>query len=407
MSATVLTSTPTTVRVQSSDLISALADVNAAMPRRLQRPLQHGVRISHHGGVLLIERTDGHTWAHAQLSTVDDVRALDLGPAGALVVSARALTGLVRAIGHGHELHLSLVDGLSDNVDDGYVALQLVGDGTTYRLLLLNTGDTWPTSQRSAGEHIATLTGEQLQQLTRAVTSADTDPTLPVLNHVYLEEHQGHLTASGTDRYRLTEVTVPTAVPDGFTALVPSSALVLAAKLARRDGSATLSLDRQETLEGKKLDALTFNVGAHRSLRVPLLDSPYPKVRSLWSDPKYTLHVERTALRQAVRRIAEAVSGHTPVVLHFTGTALTVRTNQQLSTSDCAASTTIPCQPGTLTEPFTTAVQPDFLLDGLDVVADERIALGLTHPTRPLILSAPDSPARYLLMPVRLRDGVL
>ncbi|ABS03255.1 DNA polymerase III subunit beta [Kineococcus radiotolerans] len=366
--------------VDSKALAEALTDVNALIGRRPPVPILAGVRLDVEGDQLTLRRTnyDVVNTATLQLPQVGH-------PARSTVVSASAFAAIVRAIGPGASIILTLLH------RSGREFLRIAGDGVTYQLITMDAGD-WPAIPADEVQHIATVSADDVQALALAGTAATSDFTLPIIHAVRLTERQGSLVAAATDRFRLLDVNTLHPVPAGFQALVPTDALEHIARLAKREGEVTIS-----TVD----EFIVFVVGS-RSCRVKCVDGEYPKVDSLWPpESPIAATVDRGDLARALRRLMVATPRNTPVELAFGRNVVVLIAGDK---TDLDATTTVAT---TLTgaEAFDAALNPQFLLDGLDAVGGDRVTFAFTVPYRPVVITGGRPNTRYLQMPVRRANG--
>ena len=125
-----------------------------------------------------------------------------------------------------------------------------------------------------------------------------------------------------------------------------------------------------------------FEAGQRRTT-TRLLDGEYPKVTSIFPSSVDTVAVVGTqALIEAVRRVALVAERNTPVRLRFTEDHVAI----EAGTGDDAQGSE--AVEATLTGPeIEIAFNPQFLLDGLNVLGAPFTRLSFTQPSRPAVIS--------------------
>lgn len=337
-------------------------------------PILGGVRLSVSGDGLEVTGTD--------LDLTITVSTVVSGSEdGVVVAPGRLVTDIVRALEPGavgveaDDEELRIASGRSHFT----VRTHPAGD---FPRLPVPTGDT--VSLEAPG-----LT-EALRQVTRAASSEE---SRPILTGVLMAAEEGGLRLVATDSYRLAvrDLQGLGFLADGQKVLVPSRALN---ELLRLLGSSTDSV----SLQLGPHDA-TFGIGSV-TLTTRLIEGEFPNYKALIpSSYPNRLTVGREALLDAVRRVKLlARDATTPVriALRPTGIELTVITTDW----------------GTATEDvdakyegaeMTVAFNPNFLIEGVEAVTGDEVALDTLDALKPATLRPIDSDSYlYLLMPVRV-----
>jgi DNA polymerase III subunit beta len=150
--------------------------------------------------------------------------------------------------------------------------------------------------------------------------------------------------------------------------------------------------------------------GGTRRTTTRLLDGEFPKVRSLFPAEHQTVAtVDKAALVESLKRVALVAERNTAVQLAFSDGTLTLDAG---SGDEAQASESIEATIDG--DDITTGFNPQFLLDGLQVIDEDVVDLSFTVATKPVVISgsvgdseasdaaSPGSGFRYLLMPRRL-----
>jgi DNA polymerase-3 subunit beta len=230
---------------------------------------------------------------------------------------------------------------------------------------------------------------EALRQVVRAASS---DDSLPVISGVLMTAESEGLRLVATDRYRLAVRDLPgtTVLREGQQVLVPSRALSELQRLLSSSEEVTLRLGERDA---------SFEAGRVR-LTTRLIEGEFPPYQRLIPDNyPNRLIVSKDALLDAVRRVRLLVKDAiTPVrvTLRPDGVECTVVTQEVgQATEDLDAK-----YEGT---EMVMGFNPAFLIDGLEAVTGDEVALETLDPMKPATLRATEgSDYLYLLMPVRL-----
>jgi DNA polymerase-3 subunit beta len=363
-------------RCERDVLVEALGTAGrAAAGRGGSMPILGGVRLSVSGDGLEVTGTD--------LDLTITVTGVVSGSGdGVVVAPGRLVTDIVRALEPGavsmeaDEEELRIASGRSHFT----VRTHPAGD---FPRLPVPTGDT--VSLEAQGLM------EALRQVTRA---ASNEESRPILTGVLMAAEEGGLRLVATDSYRLAvrDLEGVGILGEGQKVLVPSRALNELLRLLGSSpaGGVSLRLGAHDA---------TFSVGSV-TLTTRLIEGEFPNYRALIpANYPNRLTVGREALLDAVRRVKLlARDATTPVriALRPNGIELTVITTDW----------------GTATEDvdakyegaeMTVAFNPNFLIEGVEAVTGDEVALDTLDALKPATLRPIDSDSYlYLLMPVRV-----
>ncbi len=231
---------------------------------------------------------------------------------------------------------------------------------------------------------------DALRQVTRA---ASTEETRPILTGVLIAAEGEGLRLVATDSYRLAMRDLPgiSVLREGQKVLIPSRALNEVQRLLSSSSDVVnLRLGDHEA---------TFEVG-QVTLTTRLIEGDFPNYRALIpSDYPNRLIVGREALLDAIKRVKLlARDATTPVriALRPTSIELTVVTNDW----GAAVEEVDAKYEGS---EMTVAFNPTYLIEGVEVVGGDEIALDTLDALKPATLRPVGSEDYlYLLMPVRI-----
>ncbi len=239
----------------------------------------------------------------------------------------------------------------------------------------------------------------------QVAVAAGRDDTVPMLTGVHMEMDGERLSMLATDRYRLAirELTWrPGSADTSRHALIPARTLAETAKAMGAGGEVAVALS-----DGESGGGLIGFSGAGKRTTTRLLDSEYPKVRSLLPETYAAqARVSVARLTEVVKRVSLVAERNTPVRLSLADDVLTVEAG---NTDDARASESMEAHYSG--DELTIAFNPDYLLDGLGAVETETAMLSFVNPLKPAVLAGAigdeekgyfeDSSYRYVLMPVR------
>ena len=362
-------------RCERDVLVEALGTAGrAAAGRGGSMPILGGVRLSVSGDGLEVTGTDLDL-------TITVSTTVAGGDDGVVVAPGRLITDIVRALEPG---------AVSLESDEEELR---IASGRSHFTVRTHPAADFPRLTPPTGDTVtlpASGLTEALRQVTRA---ASNEESRPILTGVLMAAEGDGLRMVATDSYRLAvrDLSGIGVLAEGQKVLVPSRALnELQRLLGSSDGEVSLRLGAHDA---------TFGVGSV-TLTTRLIEGEFPNYRALIpSSYPNRLIVAREALLDAVRRVKLlARDATTPVriALRPTGIELTVITNDW----------------GTATEDvdakyegaeMTVAFNPQYLIEGVEAVTGDEVALDTLDALKPATLHPTDGDEYlYLLMPVRV-----
>jgi DNA polymerase III subunit beta len=362
-------------RCERDVLVEALGTAGRATAGRSGAlPVLGGVRLAVTGDQLHVTGTDLDMTitVGAVVSGEDD---------GVVVAPGRLVTDIVRALEPG-----------AVNIEADDEELRIASGRSHFTVRTHPAGD-FPRLPVPSGESVTLPVeglAEALRQVTRAASGED---SRPILTGVLMAAESDGLRLVATDSYRLAvrDLQGLGVLAEDQKVLVPSRALnELMRLLGSSAGQVSLRLGTHDA---------TFDVG-EVTLTTRLIEGEFPNYKALIpSGYPNRLIVGREALLDAVRRVKLlARDATTPVriALRPTGIELTVITTDW----------------GTATEDvdakyegaeMTVAFNPNYLIEGVEAVSGDDVALDTLDALKPATLRPTDSDDYlYLLMPVRV-----
>jgi DNA polymerase-3 subunit beta len=381
-------------RVDRDVLADAVAWAARSLPVRPSVPVLSGLLIDASDDGLVLSTFDYETSARATLSA-------EVSDEGRALVSGRLLSDICRSL-PAKPVEMML-DGTRVSLTCGSARFSL---------------QTMPVEDYPALPDMPAATGTVSSDVfshavAQAVTAAGRDDMLPVLTGVRIEISGSTISMLATDRFRLSHRELewePNSPDESLAALVPARVLGDTAKSLTAGSEVTIALAAGGTGEGI-IGFEGSGPGGSRRTTTRLLDGEFPKVRSLFpAEHQTTALVDKSALVESLKRVALVAERNTAVQLAFSDGTLTLDAG---SGDEAQASESIEATING--EDITTGFNPQFLLDGLQVIDEAVVELAFTVSTKPVVISGSlgDSGGdrtssgdvtgfRYLLMPRRL-----
>lgn len=408
------------VTVDRAALLSALAVVKTALPVRSATPVLSGVVLDAADGVLTVSGFDTDLSARIRLDAA-------VASTGRTLLPGRMLYEVVKN-SSGRDVAIRTEDGKA-----------VVSPGTavfTLKTLPVERYPTLPAMPAAGGSVYVQQFFAAVKKVLKATGRSD---SMPALAGIRVEFDRGKMILVSTDRFRLAAAEL-TWFPDGEAdhgrpMLIPGKVLKL---ITARWGKATGRLrigygpdgdgdgdgvredrgDRPDHLAGGRADGLAddrygdrpddqaagvvgFSLG-DETYTCRLLDGEFVDHRTLFA-PDYPIGavVETKPLIAAAKLVALVAEGTSPIRLSFAPGRVAVEAGDEARGSE-----TVPCiWQG---DPFHISLNPLFLLDGLSVLGQDFVRIGIDAPSKPFVLTAHHDPCadlfdgfRYLMVPLR------
>ncbi|WP_028659982.1 DNA polymerase III subunit beta [Nocardioides insulae] len=376
-------------RVDRDLFADAVAWAARSLPVRPSTPVLSGLLIEASDEGLVLSTFDYETSARATLprATVSDE--------GTALVSGRLLADICRSL---PPKDVEMV------IDGARVSLTCGSARFSLQTMPVEDYPTLPEMPTATG----TVSSEDFAHaVSQSVTAAGRDDMLPVLTGVRVEIDGPTISLLATDRFRLSLRELewqPNSPDESLAALVPAKVLSDTAKSLTSGSDVKIALSAGGAGEG--IIGFEGEVdGGVRRTTTRLLDGEFPKVRSLFPNEHLTVaRVDRKELIESVKRVSLVAERNTAVQLAFQDGQLVL----DAGSGDEGAQATEGLEAAIEGDELTTGFNPQFLLDGLGAIAQAKVDLSFTQPTKPVVISGVVEPGedepgfRYLLMPRRL-----
>jgi DNA polymerase-3 subunit beta len=318
---------------------------------------------------------------------------------GDVVVPARLFSDVVRNLPV-DEVVVEL--GVAEEIGGRVV---VTGGAGRFELNAWVASDFPQTSTFDLSESFAVPRGAFLETLTRVARAASRDDNRPILTGVLVSIEGTTLRMVATDSYRLAvkQTTLEAGPGSDVQAIVPVKALNEVGRLAGGIESETIAL---VVGENQALFGLGDLVIATR-----LIEGQFPNYRQLLPDSfEHTVQLERDSFLGVVRRVGLLAQKNAPLRLKFSPAGVDSDQTEQPAqltvraiTQDIGqAQEALPVEFGG--EELEIGFNHLFLIDGLESLVGDTVALQLITPLRPGLLSAGGDAEDflYLIMPIRL-----
>jgi DNA polymerase-3 subunit beta len=363
--------------VPRDSLSGALQLVGRAVSTRGTLPSLGGILVIAAEGGLTLRATDMEL---ALTSTLDDATAEQ---EGTVLLPGRLFADVVRSLPPG-EVRLELRAEQRD--------VEIAGGGARFHLRTLPAED-FPRLPELEGETVRLPGGPLAETIDLVARAASRDEVRPILTGVLLQAEGERLTMVATDSYRLSvkHATLESAITQPLEANVPARALRELARIIGAEGAdeVEIALPRNQAV---------FRI-AGVVLSSRLIEGQFPSWRQLIPEAfEHDVRLPRGEFLEIARRISQLAQRNAPLRLAFAEGELTVAAE----TPDIGdASEGLPAPYSG--EPLEIAFNPQFLIEGIESVGTEQVAVQLSSPLRPGLLRPVDGDDfSYLVMPIRL-----
>jgi len=225
--------------------------------------------------------------------------------------------------------------------------------------------------------------------------AASLDESRAVLTGVLLEIEEGVLRMVATDSYRLALVKEKLGEGIPLTKVViPAKVLDSILKSEFGEGAVEINLEENQisfSLEGRNKRKNT--------IVSRLLSGKFPEYKQLIPKSfKHNIILDRSRVLEVVKRISSISQDNIPIRLNFNKGRVTVSMNIKE-----VGSSSEEFEVSYGEEEIETAFNPEFLIDGINIIEDKNIILSIEEPLKPILLqSEKNKNLVYLLMPIRV-----
>ena len=363
--------------VPRDSLSAALQLVGRAVSTRGTLPSLSGVLLVADGHGLTLRATDMEL---ALTRALDEVKPEH---EGTVLLPGRLFADVVRSLPAG-DVSLELRPEQRD--------VEIAAGEARFHLRTLPAED-FPRLPELEGETVKLPGAPLAATIDLVARAASRDEVRPILTGVLLQAEASTLTMVATDSYRLsvkhTELESP--VGQALEANVPARALRELARIIGAEGAEEVEI------------ALPRNQVVFRAAGVllssRLIEGQFPSWRQLVPESfEHEVRLPREEFLEIARRISQLAQRNAPLRLAFAEGELTVAAETP-DIGDAREAMPAPYSG----EPLEIAFNPQFLVEGIESVGSEELAVQLSSPLRPgLLRPVGGEDFSYLVMPIRL-----
>ena len=357
--------------------LGALQVVGRAVSSRAAIPSLGGIKLAATPGELTLSATDtevGLTMTVSEVAVEDE---------GTLLLPGRLLADVVRNL-PGGEVSLAV------RTEERDVELTAGSARFHLRTLALEDFPRLPALEDGAATLPAAPLAETIDRVARA---ASRDEVRPILTGVLLQADGSTLTMVATDSYRLSvkHTELERALPDPIEANVPARALRELARIVAQEAPEDVSISLSP-------NQAVFGAGPV-VLFSRLIEGQFPSWRQLIPESfEHEVRLPRAELVDVARRVSQLAQRNAPLRFAFAEGELTVAAETP-EVGDASEALPAPYSG----EPLEIAFNPQFLIEGLESVEGDELAIKLSSPLRPgLLQPVGREDFSYLVMPIRL-----
>ena len=363
--------------IPRDSLSTALQLVGRAVSTRGTLPSLGGIMLIAADGALTLRATD----MELGLTRVLDDAATEQG--GSVLLPGRLFGDVVRSLPPG-PVALALRTEQRD--------VEIAGGGARFHLRTLPAED-FPRLPELGDEAVRLPATPLASTIDLVARAASRDEVRPILTGVLMQAEESRLTMVATDSYRLSvkHAELESPVSQALEANIPARALRELARIISAEGAdqVEISLSRNQ--------AVFRTAGVTMSSR--LIEGQFPSWRVLIPESfEHDVRLPREEFLEIARRISQLAQRNAPLRLAFSEGELTVAAETP-EIGDASEAMPAPYSG----EPLEIAFNPQFLIEGVESVATEEVALQLSSPLRPgLLRPVGGEDFSYLVMPIRL-----
>lgn len=379
--------------IEKKAFLAEIARVTPAVSKRSTLPVLSGIRLRATCSRIAMSATDLEFEVRLQ------AKAVTTDGFGEAVIPATSLTKALKAM-PGPDVVVEFQE------SDGRPLLTVASDNKTVTLDSYPAEDYPEIASGVEWKPVCWFDATSLADaLSRAVLCASGDESRPVLTGVQFNFDPEGLKLVATDSYRLgiaTATTEPKGEAPDEAPIVPARVLKALAKQLKKDGGRGLIyLGTKEGKGGPDSRFVEFSLGTGSWL-TRQIEGDFPNWKALLpkEDAGSQFEFDSKELAEAAKGAADLRSAKSvPVRIGLDDRCVLQMEDSQVAsvTEDLGKASYSPNGVG----PMTIAFNPDFLIDGINFIDEERAVMRATDPVKPTLFLGGNG-RRYLLMPVRL-----
>lgn len=365
------------VTAPRDQFLSALQLAGRAVSSRSTLPSLGGILFTAGEGALSLRATD------MEMGVALQVEGAKVESDGAVLLPGRLVVDVARSLPAG-DVTLELRSEQRD--------VELTAGDARFHLRTLPAED-FPRLPEVDGNAAKLPAAPLAETIDRVARAASRDEVRPILTGVLVQAEGAALTMVATDSYRLSvkHASLEDPLAEPLEANVPARALRELARVISGGGieHVEVALSRNQVVF--RLDGI--------ALSSRLIEGQFPSWRQLIPETfEHEVRLPREELLEVAKRVSQLAQRNAPLRFAFSEGQLTVAAE----TPDIGdASEALPAPYSG--EPLEIAFNPQFLIEGIESVEGDEIAVQISSPLRPGLLRPVGSDDfSYLVMPIRL-----
>ncbi len=303
---------------------------------------------------------------------------------GAAVLPGRLLVDIVRSLPAG-ELELDF------NESESVAAIE--SGPAQFQVSCLPVDD-FPSLPEAEGDSFRVGAKPLVRAIGTVTRAASREDTRPVLTGVLVRFSSSSVKMVATDSYRLSviEVEAESTLADKKEMIVPRAA---AEELARLCTAGDVEEVEVSSGDGQILFGLGGTLLSSR-----LIEGQFPNYQQLLPEEfKHEASMDKEELLEVVSRVGLMAQKNAPLRLKLSAGEMTVSA-QTPQVGEASESMAVSYEG----EQVEIGFNPEYLRDGIESVAGDKVVLRLISPLRPGLVKGEEDDFLYLIMPVRLTD---
>jgi DNA polymerase III subunit beta len=358
-------------------LLSALQIAARAVSTRAAVASLGGIELNAGGDVLTLRATD------TELGLTVSIQDANVETPGILLIPGRLFVDVVRNLPEGDVT-------LAHRAEQRDV--ELTAGGARFHLRTLPPED-FPRFPEPEGDGVKLPATPLAETIDRVARAASRDEVRPILTGVLFQAEGNTLTMVATDSYRLSvkHTELEQAVADRIDANVPARALRELSRIIAQESpeEVSLSIARNQVIAQAGSVLLVSR----------LIEGQFPSWRQLIPESfEHEVRLPRAELLEVARRVSQLAQRNAPLRFAFAEGELTVIAETP-EVGDAREALPAPYDG----EPLEIAFNPQFVIEGLESVDGDELAVKLSSPLRPgLLQPVGREDFSYLVMPIRL-----
>ncbi len=231
--------------------------------------------------------------------------------------------------------------------------------------------------------------------ISKVQKASSTDESRVILTGILIDLSINKLKLAATDSYRLAVAESDVVFKgDQVKAVVPARVLDTIAKSDFYDGEIELNIE-----ENQMSFFMGDEKGMHTTIISRLLSGKFPDYEKLIPESfNHSIIIKRETMLDVIKRISSISQDNIPIKLDIEKGRIVVSMNIRE-----VGSSSEDFEIGYGEENIQIAFNPDFLIDGLTIIDDEKIVFNIVEPLKPIMLKPEKNGGLiYLLMPIRI-----